>query len=158
MVWAGYLDQSGNRYRLSKLSQDTMVAGSSMELTGFVQWNYVQWRMVEQMENLLRTGRGADFHQTMTDPAEWAWYQQAMMEVARFDAPILARSIQVKQGARKLLDIAGSHGLLGAEICRKHPPMRSTVIDLPAAIEAARAHWRRKREFRTSSSTGPATS
>jgi hypothetical protein len=38
-----------------------------------------------------------------------------------------------------LVDVAGSHGLLGAAICRKNPPMRSTVVDLPIAIEYARA-------------------
>src|SRR5262249_37285575 len=128
MVWAGYLTKSGSNFALSKLSRDTMIPGGAMELTGFVKWNYVQWRMVEQMENLLKTGRGVDFHKTMTDPEEWGWYQQGMMEVARFDAPVIARSVPVKPGARRLLDVAGSHGLLGATICRKHPPMRSTVI------------------------------
>ena len=138
LVWAGYLEQKGKRYTLSPLSRKTMVSGAEMELAGFVQWNYVQWRMVEQMETLLKTGKGVDFHQTMTDPEEWGWYQKGMMEVARFDAPILAKSIPVKKGARRLLDVAGSHGLLGAAVCRRHPPMRSTVIDLPHAIEHAK--------------------
>src|SRR5437867_3283113 len=64
MVWAGYLTQADGRYALSELSRKTMVTGSEMELTGFVKWNYVQWRMVEQMETLLKTGRGLDFHST----------------------------------------------------------------------------------------------
>jgi len=138
MVWAGYLELDGDKYALSEMSEKTMVVGGEMDLTGFVQWNYVQWRMVEQMESLLRTGKGVDFHKTMTDPTEWSWYQKAMMDVARFDASVLAKSVPVKAGARKLIDLAGSHGLLGAAICRKHPPLRSTVIDLPAAIEHAR--------------------
>ncbi len=135
---AGYLELSSGQYSLSKLSSTTMVAGAEMELTGFLKWNYVQWRMVEQMESLIRTGHGVDFHKTMTDPQEWSWYQQAMMEVARFDASILAKMVPVKRSATRLLDVAGSHGLLGAAICRKHPPMRSTVVDLPNAIEHAR--------------------
>src|SRR5262249_3252919 len=48
MVWSGYLKKSGDRYSLSRLSRRTMVTGSRMELSGFVKWNYVQWRMVEQ--------------------------------------------------------------------------------------------------------------
>ncbi len=139
MVWAGYLTQTKSGFGLSKLSRNTMLDGSPMELTGFLKFNYVQWRMVEQMENVLKTGHGVDFHKTMTDPQEWAWYQQGMLEVARFDAPIVAKGVPVKPGASRLLDIAGSHGFLGAAICRKHPPMRSTVIDLPNAIEHARA-------------------
>jgi len=139
MVWAGYLELRGDQFSLSSLSRKTMIRGAEMDLTGFVQWNYVQWRMVEQIENLLKTGHGVDFHKTMTDPDEWAWYQKGMMDVARFDAPVLAKAVPVKRGARKLLDVAGSHGVLGAAICRKHPPMRSLVIDLPKAIQHARA-------------------
>lgn len=138
MVWSGYLDKSGDLYNLSKLSRDTTVHNANKDLTAFVKWNYVQWRMVEQLEQLLQTGHGVDFHSTMTNPQEWAWYQEAMLEIARFDAPLLAKSVPVKRGARKLLDLAGSHGLLGAAICRKHQQMRSTVIDLPAAVEHAK--------------------
>jgi 2-polyprenyl-3-methyl-5-hydroxy-6-metoxy-1,4-benzoquinol methylase len=74
----------------------------------------------------------------MTDPEAWGHYQKAMLEVARFDAPILARHVPVRKGAARLLDLAGSHGLMGATIARRHPPMRSTVLDLPAAIDHAR--------------------
>jgi hypothetical protein len=138
MVWCEYLEQADGRYKLSQLSRNTMLHQSKMDLTAFVKWNYVQWRMVEQLEQVLKTGRGADFHSTMTDPTEWSWYQEAMLEIARFDAPLLAKRVPVRQGACKLLDLAGSHGLLGAAICRQHPPMRSTVIDLPAAVEHVR--------------------
>src|ERR1700722_10944861 len=91
LVWAGYLTSKSRRYSLSKLSRNTMIDGAAMQLTGFLEWNYTQWKMVEGLENTLRTGHGADFHSTMTDPGEWAWYQQAMLEVARFEAPIVAR-------------------------------------------------------------------
>jgi len=50
----------------------------------------------------------------------------------------LVRLVPIAEGATRLIDIGGGHGLLGAEICRKHPPMRSTVIDLPQAIEHGR--------------------
>ena len=138
MVWAGYLKQSGNRYRLSPLSRKMAVNSGAMDLSGFVNWNYVQWRMVEQLETLLKTGRGVDFHSTMAAPQEWAWYQEAMLDIARLDAPFLAKAVPVVKGARRLLDVGGSHGLLGAAICRKHPPMRSLVIELPSAIGHAR--------------------
>jgi len=73
----------------------------------------------------------------------WNWYQDAMLDLSRVAAPILASLVPVRPGARQLLDIGGSHGLLGATICRKHPPMRSIVFDLPVAIEQARATARR---------------
>jgi hypothetical protein len=138
LVYAGYLELQGGRYSLSTLGRNTMIDGAPRELTGFALWHYTQWEFIEHLETLIRTGEGVDFHATMTDPGAWAHYQKAMLEIARFDAPILAKHIPVRHGATKLLDLAGSHGLMGATIARKHPPLRSTVIDLPAAIPHAR--------------------
>jgi hypothetical protein len=138
LVYCGYLELRGDRYSLSTLGRTSMTSDAPKGLTGFVQWNYTQWEFAEHLEALVRTGQGLDFHQTMTDPDAWGHYQQAMLETARFDAPVLARYVPVRPGATRLLDVAGSHGLLGAAICKKHRPMRSTVIDLPAAVDHAR--------------------
>jgi hypothetical protein len=138
LVYAGYLALEGNEYRLSWLARKSMVTGAPRELTGFAQWHYTQWEFIEHLESLVQTGQGVDFHSTMTDPEAWANYQKAMLEVARFDAPILARHVPVRKGATRLLDVAGSHGLMGATIARKHKGIRSTVIDLPAALAHAR--------------------
>jgi 2-polyprenyl-3-methyl-5-hydroxy-6-metoxy-1,4-benzoquinol methylase len=139
LVFCGYLQLRGDRYTLSSLGKSTMTSGAPSELTGYVQWNYMQWEFAGHLEALVRSGRGLEFHSTMSDPEAWRHYQQAMLELARFDAPVLARHVPVRKGATRLLDVAGSHGLTGATLCRKHPPMRSTVIDLPAAIEHARS-------------------
>jgi 2-polyprenyl-3-methyl-5-hydroxy-6-metoxy-1,4-benzoquinol methylase len=138
LVYCGYLDLDGAQYSLSRLGRSTMVSGAAKELTGFVQWNYTQWAFAGHLETLVRTGQGIDFHSTLQDADAWGHYQQAMLETARFDAPVLARRVPVKAQATRLLDLAGSHGLLGAAICRKHPPMRSTVVELPSAIDHAR--------------------
>jgi hypothetical protein len=138
LVFSEYVDQKGERFSLSRLGKRSMVAGAPMDMRGYVEWNYTQWDLVAHLEELVRTGRGLDFHSTMTDPEQWAHYQRGMLEIARFDAPVLAAKVPVRPGARRLLDLAGSHGLLGATICRKHPPMRSVVLDLPKALDAAR--------------------
>ncbi|HUE84480.1 MAG TPA: methyltransferase [Vicinamibacterales bacterium] len=139
LVYAGYLELHGERYALSSLAKDTMITGARHDLTGFAQWHYTHWKFIDHLEELMRTGVGVDFHATMTDPEAWGHYQKAMLEIARFDAPILARHVPVRKGATRLLDVAGGHGLLGATIARRHSPMHATVIDLPAAIEHARS-------------------
>ncbi|MBA3271665.1 MAG: hypothetical protein H0T71_14270 [Acidobacteria bacterium] len=138
LVFAGYLELDGGHYRLSAMSRKSMVSGAPRELTGFVMWNYTQWQYTEHLELLLQTGRGVDFHSTLQDAEAWGYYQKGMLEGARFNAPVLAKHVPVRKGATTLLDLAGSHGLMGAAICRKHPPMRSTVIELPAAVTHAR--------------------
>jgi hypothetical protein len=138
LVYTEYLELKGNRYGLSALSQQTMVSGAEKELFGYLQWNYTQWEMLEHLEDLIRTGRAIDFHESMSDAEAWIHYQRAMLELARFDAPVVASRVPVRRGARRLLDVAGSHGLIGAAICRKHPPMKSEVLELHIAVEHAR--------------------
>jgi SAM-dependent methyltransferase len=137
LVHCDYLVARDGTYALSSLGRRTMTEGGAMDLRGFVRWNYAHWEFAEHLDDLVRTGRGVNFHETLKDPSAWADYQQAMLELARLDAPTLARHVKVPQGATRLLDVAGSHGLLGAAICRRHPPMRSTVVDLPVAVEHA---------------------
>jgi hypothetical protein len=138
LVFAGYLESDGRTFSLSALGRASMVQGAPKDLTAYVQWNYMQWEYTGHLETLLRTGEGIDFHATLKDAEAWGHYQKGMLEMARFNASTLARHVPVRRGAARLLDVAGSHGLMGAAICRKHPPMRSTVIDLPAAVEHAR--------------------
>jgi 2-polyprenyl-3-methyl-5-hydroxy-6-metoxy-1,4-benzoquinol methylase len=38
-----------------------------------------------------------------------------------------------------MLDIGGSHGLFSIELCKKHPGLSSTIMELPGAIDAASA-------------------
>lgn len=137
-VYSDYVSQRGNRYALSNMGRRSLVRGAEMDQTGFVMWNYTQWELVEHMEELIRTGKGVDFHATMKDPVAWGYYQRGMMDTARIDAPVLAAKLPVPADAQRMLDLGGSHGLFSAAVCRKHPPLKSIVIDLPEAIDAAR--------------------
>lgn len=139
LVVGGYLRQRGAKFGLTRLSRRHMVKGAERDLTGYAAFNYAQWHILESLEKLLETGHGIEIHQSMQDPAEWAAYQRGMLELSRFEAPWVAKVVPVAAGARRLLDIGGSHGAYGAAICRKHPPLRATVLDLPAAIDHARA-------------------
>jgi hypothetical protein len=136
---ADYAVHRRGRFALSPLGRRTMVRGAAMELRGFVRWNDVQLRLIERLEEVLRTGRGLDLHAVLEDPEAWNDYQRGMLEIARLDAPVVAKSVPVPRGAGRLLDVAGGHGFYGAAICRRHAGLRSTVVDLPAALQAARA-------------------
>src|SRR4029453_17532073 len=49
----------------------------------------------------------------------------------------LARRVPVPRGARDMLDVGGSHGYHSVVLCRRHPGLRSTVLDLPEAVKNA---------------------
>jgi predicted O-methyltransferase YrrM len=145
LVCAGYAEQQGAGYRLTELTRSTLLPGSPIQLSGWVEYNYVHWSIIDKLEEVLRTGKGIEARQIFTDPTDWAIHQRAMLETARPAAPLVASLVPIKQGAQKMLDIGGSHGLYGAMICRQYPPMRSEVLESPQAVEEARKLAREER-------------
>jgi Dimerisation domain len=89
-----YLAHAKDRYALSPLPRRTMVGGAPMDVTGYVRWHETQWRFLEHLETLVRTGEGIDFHRTLRDRRLWRHYQRAMLTLARFDAATIARLVR----------------------------------------------------------------
>jgi hypothetical protein len=134
LVCAGYLAEERERYALTDLARATLLSDSSMRLTAWVEHNLLHWKALANLEDVVKTGKGIDLYQHMTDARELAISHQAMLETARPAADWVASQVPVRDGADTMLDIGGSHGLYGAKICRLHPPMKSVVLDLPDAI------------------------
>jgi ubiquinone/menaquinone biosynthesis C-methylase UbiE len=138
LVGSGYLTQEGDAYALSELARLTLLDDGPARVVAYVGLDELAWDWLGHTSDVVRDGHGIDMHSQLADSSSWATYQRAMLEIARQLAPLVAQTVPVKQGAQKLLDIAGSHGLFGALICREHPPMRSVVLDLPEAVEQSR--------------------
>ncbi len=135
---SGWLHLEDGRYHLSRLASETMAPGGSSPLVGWLAHSYTHWRTVAGLEECLRSGTGMDAHRVMTSSDEWHAYQLAMLETARPIAGRVAEAVPVPAGATKMLDVGGSHGLYAAMICRRHPPLRATVLELGRAVDSAR--------------------
>ncbi|MCP4581305.1 MAG: hypothetical protein GY839_06780 [candidate division Zixibacteria bacterium] len=138
LVCAGYISRDKDVYSLTERSKSTLLQSSPIRLTGWMEYNYIHWRVIDKLEDVIKSGKGIDPNFMLRSPAEWAVCQQAMLETARPAARDIAALVPVKEGALKMLDIGGSHGLYGAMICRLHPPLHSEVLELPEAVEHAR--------------------
>ncbi len=138
MLWgSGYLERVDRMYNVTALARGALLRTSPASRASHTTMCELFWDAIGNMESALRTGRGVDPHVYLRTPAAWQIYQAAMLENARIAAPLISSLIPVRDGARTLLDLGGSHGLFGAFICRSHPPMTSEVIELPAAVEQA---------------------
>lgn len=138
LACAGYVTREGAGYRLSEMTRASLLPDSPVKLSTAVEWNYMTWDAIEKLEEVARTGVGLDAHKNIGPSANWATYQRAMLEMSQTVAREVASLVPIKEGAKKLLDIGGAHGLFGAMICRQHPLLHSEVIDLPEAVEQSR--------------------
>ncbi len=132
----GYLRESAGRYALAPVARRWLLRDEPQSLADNMLFRYDEWRYTEGLEEFVRTGSPLDVHANATDE-EWRRYQRGMRSLSTYGAKEVARRLPVPPGARELLDIGGSHGYFSVELCRRHRGLRSTVLELPAAIEHA---------------------
>jgi DNA-binding transcriptional ArsR family regulator len=131
-----YLRFGAGRYELTATSRKWLLAGAGQSLRDKMLLLFLEWDFIARTGDFLRTGTPLDFHAALT-PEEWGIYQRGMRATVSTWVPEVARRTPVPKGARDFLDIGGSHGLLSAAICRRHPGLRAVILDLPEAVEHA---------------------
>lgn len=132
----GYVRYRDNKYEISPRYKKWLLKDSEANLIGKLRFQLLEWNYLGQMENYIRTGKPLDLHSSI-NANEWEHYQEGMRDLSINAAKELAGKIPVPKGAARMLDIGGSHGLYSIELCKKHPALSSTILELAGAIDAA---------------------
>ena len=132
----GYLRFRDGRFELTRRARHWLLSSGPSSVRDKLLLQVAEWRWLETLEGFVRTGRPLDFHASMT-AEERELYHRGMRALAGVAAPEVARLVPLPRGARRMVDLGGSHGHYAAEICRRHPRLSAEVMDLPDAIRAA---------------------
>lgn len=138
LVGVGYLQWSGGKYSLKRKYHKWLLKESESNLIGKLRFQLLEWDWMTKLEAYVRSGKPIEIHSSASEK-EWELYQEAMRDNSFNVAKELAGKTPVPKGAVKMLDIGGSHGLYSIELCKKHPAMTSTILELPGAIKSAGA-------------------
>lgn len=136
LVGSRYLHFDGRRYRLASVAKKWLLKESPQSLHDNMLHRFLEWSVVEHIEEFVRSGKPLNVHQSMT-PDQWSTYQRGMRSLASLSASEVASKLSVPDGARRMLDLGGSHGYYSVAFCRRHPQLCATILDLPAAVEFA---------------------
>jgi 2-polyprenyl-3-methyl-5-hydroxy-6-metoxy-1,4-benzoquinol methylase len=137
LAGAGYVTRdAAGRHALTRMARRWMLSRGTLSLHDHMQLMFIAWRWMDHYETFVRTGRPLDVHTDLRD-GEWAVYQRGMQSIARVSAPEVAARTPVSRGATAMLDVGGAHGFYSVAICRRHRRLRSTILDLPEAVEAS---------------------
>lgn len=136
LAGSGYLTARDERFALTATTRKWLLRASPLSLVDSVLFRELEWQWMDRLDEFVQTGRAIDFHGCL-DAEGWRLYQRAMRAFARVVVGEVARRTPVPRGARDLLDLAGGHGAFAAGLCRRHPGLTATVLDLPAALEQA---------------------
>jgi SAM-dependent methyltransferase len=135
---AGYVTERSGRYQLSGRSRRWLDPASPLSVAGYVAGVADYWPWWEGLEQSARTGTTSGSHGVPPDDPYWRRYITGQLELARLSAAEVARKLPLPQRPRALLDIGGGHGWYSACLCRRHPGLTATVLDLPGSAAVGR--------------------
>jgi hypothetical protein len=107
------------------------------------EWHSRGWGM---LSHCVRTGKqaldeiyGQPIFQYLTErPEESAIFNEAMTNLSALDGPATAEAYSFA-GLQTIVDVAGGHGALLAEILARNPYLRGTLLEIPHVIEGAKS-------------------
>ncbi len=132
----GYLRFRDGRFALTRRARPWLLSANPSSVRDKLILQVIEWRWLETLEDFVRSGQPLEFH-TMMKGDERDLYHRGMRALAGVAGREVARRIPVPRGARRMVDLGGSHGHFAAEICRRHPALVAEIIDLPEAVETA---------------------
>jgi 2-polyprenyl-3-methyl-5-hydroxy-6-metoxy-1,4-benzoquinol methylase len=138
LVGIDYLTYAHGRYANRAVATKWLLKDTPLSLRDKMRFQMTEWDWMSHLETFIRTGKALDIHASMT-PEQWEHYQNGMRDLSASFAPSVARALPMPAQPTAMLDIGGSHGLYSAALCRRHPTLSSTILDLPAAVERASA-------------------
>jgi SAM-dependent methyltransferase len=137
LVACRYLRHRRGRYTLAAKARRWLLRDSPHSVADKLLFQYDEWDIVAKYEQYIASGQPLDLHSSLSDAAAWDRYQRGMRATAAIYADEVAARLPVPPGATAMLDIGGSHGLYSVRACRRHAGLRSTILDLPSAVEQA---------------------
>jgi 2-polyprenyl-3-methyl-5-hydroxy-6-metoxy-1,4-benzoquinol methylase len=135
---SGHLTARAGRYGLSRRSRRWLDPASGLSVAQYVAGTADYWSWWAELGDITRGRRPAGSHGAPVGDPYWERYIRGQRELARLSAGEVARKLRLPPGARQVLDIGGGHGLYSAALCRRHPGLTATVLDLPGSAAVGR--------------------
>jgi SAM-dependent methyltransferase len=135
----GYLERTGEgKLRNAPVAHRLLVGSSAESIATFVgPQGDLHWEVLGLLPEAVREGRAYAMHEERRDPERWRAYIRGLFEISRGEHDDNAALVPV-EAPRQLVDVAGGHGAFAMAMCRRHPELSATVLDLPPAAAVGR--------------------
>jgi hypothetical protein len=140
LVTLGYLVHADDgRVANAPVSERLLVRSSPESIATFVgEQGDLHWQVLDMLPDAVRHGRAYAMHEERRGEADrWEAYIRGLFEISRPEHDANAALVPVED-PRRLVDVAGGHGGFSMAMCRRHPGLRATVIDLPPSAAVGR--------------------
>jgi SAM-dependent methyltransferase len=131
-------DRVTGAYRLSHASRRWLDPEADLSVARFVNsaGDYFDWW--RDLADVVRTGEPVGHHDRDPGDPYWRRYLLGQLDLARLSAAEVTRKLVLPEQPRRVLDIGGGHGWYSVLLCRRHPSLTATVLDLPGSAPIGR--------------------
>ena len=140
LLTLGYVEAgAGGRFANSAVSERLLVSSSPESIATFVGAQAdLHWEVLHELPRAVRDGWAYAMHEERQDDSErWQAYIRGLFEISRPEHDANAAFVPLTD-ARRLVDVAGGHGGFAMAMCRRHPGLEATVLDLPPSAAVGR--------------------
>jgi SAM-dependent methyltransferase len=135
----GYVEADGDMFRNAAVSERQLVSSSPESIATFVGAQAdLHWATLALLPEAVRDGKAYAMHEERHDETDrWRAYIRGLFEISRPEHEANAALVPVED-PRRLVDVAGGHGAFSMAMCRCHPGLEATVLDLPPSVAVGR--------------------
>ena len=135
----GHLEvRPDGRYEMTDRARRWLDPRSDHYVGDFLSDTAEYWQWWQGLEDLVRDGRHVELHDRSADDPYWRSYIRGQYQLARLSSAEVAKAVTLAANAHSLLDVAGAHGEFSMALCRRHPGLKATVVDLPGSARVGR--------------------
>jgi SAM-dependent methyltransferase len=136
LLTLGYVEEAGDgRLRNTPVSERLLVSSSPESIATFAGAQAdLHWQVLALLPEAVRDGTAYAMHEERRDDAvRWEAYIRGLFEISRAEHDANAALVPV-EAPRRMVDVAGGHGAFAMAMCRRHPDLEATILDLPPSV------------------------
>jgi len=135
----GYVEHHDGRVRNSPVTERFLVRSSPESIATFAgPQGDLHWQVLALLPDAVRSGRRYAMHEERHGEGDrWHAYIRGLYEISRAEHDANAALVPI-EAPRRLVDVAGGHAAFSMAMCRRHPTLAATVIDLPPSVAVGR--------------------
>lgn len=136
LVSVGYLKREGPCLANAPQAARWFTAAGEVDYTAGLLWTGEAWGLMATLSDCVREGgpRVSLWERMESNPAWGPIFSRYMRAFARHLGPDLLRHVPLPTGARRLLDLGGSHGLHSMAFCGGYPSLEAVIVDQASAL------------------------
>lgn len=141
LVALGYLTEGPEGLANSPRAARWFTDRGDVDYTAGLLWTAESWGIMGQLTAAVRQGAPEKtLWESMQERPHWGpTFSSYMKAFAQHLGPDLLEQVALPSGARRLLDLGGSHGLHSVAFCRRYPELEAVIVDFPSALTQTEA-------------------